>query len=251
MVQMGGRALATTLLVLAATSCGRDPLPLLRPATSMPQDAGGTPDPNQPLGLSAELNVDLRVDNGAENAKVSALFWTGAERPKPGGGGGPSLRLDHEAGESITVNDIPLEGTVADWGYLYLALSVPEPADGRWLFRLTRGGRTVEAAMSVQRSRFEDFPPGPVSINRGVTLRWTPPFPDESRRQAYLTSCALTDAKQEIGAASATFWGRLSVTPCNSHAHVIASFEEPLGPPFAGGSSMAASVWLDRPIVLF
>ena len=58
-----------------------------------------------------------------------------------------------------------------------------------------------------------DFPAGPVSISRRITLRWTPPFPDGSERQAYLTSCAVEDGGKEIGADSATFWGRLPVTP--------------------------------------
>ena len=107
MVQMVGRAMVA-LLVLVAAGCDGRPLPLLRPATPMPQDAGGTPEgPEAPLGLSARFHVDLRVDNGVEGVNVSALFWTGSEPPKAGGGGGPSLRLDHEAGESITVNDFP------------------------------------------------------------------------------------------------------------------------------------------------
>jgi hypothetical protein len=247
---MVGRVTLAFVVVLGVAGCSGRPLPL-RDVDVGPGQGPGVPDPdpNPPLGLSADFGVDLRVDGEMETVNVSALFWTGDVRPQPGGGGGPSLRLDHEAGESITVNGVEIAGGVADWGYLYLAHSVPEPADGRWLFRLTFQGRTVEVELLAPRSRYVDFPAGPVSVDRGVTLRWAPPLPANSQRQAYLTSCSIGDISKEVGLDSATFRGQLAVTPCMSHAQIIASFQEPLGEPFAGGNARA-SVWMDRALLL-
>jgi hypothetical protein len=232
------RRAAAYVLVLGAVACGARPLDMVTPV-----------DPAPPLGLSAELNVDLRAQGG-ESASARALLWVGAEPPGPGRPGGTPVVLDEDAGDGITVNGVPVVGTVADWGYLYQAHSLTEPADGRWLFRLTVRGRVVEVPVSVRRSRFVDFPAGPVAVSPGITLRWSPAFPAENRVQAYLTSCSLGDAIIEIGLDRFSYLGgNLSGERCASHALVIASQSQRLGAPFDGGS-VSTSVWLDQPIEL-
>ena len=232
------RRAAACALALGAVACGARPLDTVTPV-----------DPATPLGFSAELNVDLRAQGG-ESASARGLLWVGAEPPRAGRPGGTSVVLDEDAGDGITVNGVPVVGGWADWGYLYQAHGLAEPADGRWLFRLTYRGRAVEVPVSVRRSRYVDFPTGPVSVSPGITVRWSPAFSADSRVQAYLTSCSLGGAVVDIGLDRFSYsGGTLSGGRCASHALVIASVNQPLGAPFDSGS-VSTSVWLDEPIEL-
>lgn len=198
--------------------------------------------PSVPLEISASFYVSYSNDPARPGASANGVFWTGARRPMPGGGG-PSHRL--VAGESISVNGVALAGGFADWGYTYQSSTIPPPSDGRWVFRFVIRGQTITRTLTLRSVQWVDFPTGPVSIRDSVTLRWAPPLPEETTRRAYLTSCVLNE-RTEITPSSATFFGRLSASPCVSHAQLYATLEAPLGAPFREGSTIAASTGLDQ-----
>lgn len=194
------------------------------------------------LDVAASFYV-YTAPEGASTTSAGGYFWTGDQPPRPGGGG-RSHRL--AAGESVSVNGVALQGGFADWAYTYQSSRIPVRADGRWEFRFILGGVTVSRTLTLQPVRWVDFPTAPVSIARSVTLRWTPPLPEQTTRRAYLTSCVLNN-RTEVGASSVTFWGALSATPCRSHAVVSATLQSPIGAPFREGS-LSVNTGLDREV---
>lgn len=193
------------------------------------------------LEMSAAFSVSQSTDPVRPGARASGVFWTGERRPSPGGGGA-SYRL--AAGESVSVNGVALTGEPADWGYLYQG-QFPVPSDGRWVFRFVIAGQTITRTLTLAPVRWVDFPVAPVSIGAGVVLRWAPALPERSTRRAYLTSCVLNEIT-ELETASVRFVGRVTASPCESHAQLYATVSEPLGFPFREGSTLSVSTGLDR-----
>ncbi|MEZ4389708.1 MAG: hypothetical protein R3A48_01330 [Polyangiales bacterium] len=190
--------------------------------------------------MSAAFYVSQSTDPARPGSRASGYFWTGERRPSPGGGG-----LSHRlaAGESVSVNGVALSGEPADWGYLYQG-ELPAPSDGRWLFRFVIAGQTITRTLTLMPVNWVDFPVTPVSIGAGVVLRWAPALPESSTRRATLTSCVISEVT-ELETASVRFVGRVTASPCESHAQLSATVSEPLGFPFREGSTLSASTGLD------
>jgi hypothetical protein len=225
-------------LVIGAIGCGT------RTGLEGDRDADSdVPDDVSPIGLSASFHVSMATDGQPARTTANGVIWDAAgRRPMPGGGGGRGYVL--APGESVTINGVALQGGFADWGYTYQATGVPVPADGVWEFRFLLRGRTVVRRIELQAVRWVDFPTRPVSIAAGVTLRWTPALPTDTRRQGYLSSCVRNDTT-EVGVSAMSFRGALSADPCLSHAIMTAVREVALGAPFGEGN-LSVSTGLDR-----
>ena len=226
------------LLTVVAIGCGS------RTGLDVARDAAVDADEDlSPLGLSVAFYASTSADDPTAVASANGLIWASdGRRPMPGGGGGRGYVL--AMGESVSINGTALRGGFADWGYTYQAARVLVPTDGVWVFRFVLRGRTIVRRVELRPVRWVGFPSAPVSIGAGVTLRWTPALPADTRRQGYLTSCVRNDSR-EVGLSEMTFRGALSANPCMSHAIMTAVREVGLGAPFGEGS-LAVSTGLDR-----